>query len=332
MAHAPRRHACSGRRAGMSVALSHCAMRLSELIIIYLAAAAPFGVSDFLNRPAGVARTRSLFNAARAALCWPLALLSRPPIQKKSRRRELKMDESVASSSRELRIDDARRALLSAFYRMEDLARAESSGATSLTTFGAAREALREAGAAVERYVGLALAVENACLEASPRETELCRLAGRAGDDLQVAGRCHQRRNAARLKAHHAQSRLELLHALAELRERFENAYPNAARADATQAHFDALLESYARAIDLLSLLEDERAAMSVARILDAACARRTGRTESLSPQAAPASPVQENTKGIDARRDEPCTTISIPQTNSQPPHPPRTQTIRVHG
>ena len=315
----------------MSVALSHSAMRLSELIIIYLAAAAPFGVSDFLNRPAGVARTRSLFNAARAALCWPLALLSRPLLQKKFRRRELKTAERVASSSREHRIDDARRALLSAFYRMEDLARTESSGATSVATFVAAREALREAGAAVERYVGLALAVENACLEASPRETELCRLAGRVGDDLQVAARCHQRRNAARLKAHHARSRLELLHALAELRERFESAHPTATRDDATRTHFDSLLDTYARAIDLLSLLEDERAAISVARILDAACARRTGRTESPSPQVAPASPVQENTKGNNARKDEPCTT-SIPQTISQPPHPPRTRIVRVHG
>jgi len=307
-------------------------MRLSELIIIYLAAAAPFGVSDFLNRPAGVAHTRSLFNAARAALCWPLALLSRPLIRKKFSRRELKTDESVASSSRELRIDNARRALLSTFYRMEDLARAESSGATSFgATFVAAREALREAGAAVERYVGLALAVENACLDASPRETELCRLAGRAGDDLKVAGRCHQRRNAARLKAHHAQSRLELLHALAELREVFESAHPNATCDGATRTHFDALLDTYARAIDLLSLLEDERAALSVARILDAACARRTGRTESLSPQVAPASLVQPDTTGNVARKDEPCTT-SIPQTNSQPPLPPRTQTIRAHG
>ncbi|HJR07074.1 MAG TPA: hypothetical protein VJ842_07450 [Pyrinomonadaceae bacterium] len=303
-------------------------MRLSEIIIIYLAAAAPFGVSDFLNRPASAARTRSLFKATRAALLWPLALFSRPLVQKNLRRRELKTNARAASSSsRELRIDDARRALLSALYRTEDLAQ-QVSGAASVAT----REAVRTGIEAVERYVGLALAVENADTEASPspRETELCRLAGRTGDDLRIAGRCHQRRNAVRLKTHQAQSRLELLHALAELREVFERAQPTLSDADATRPHIAALLESYTRAIDLLSLLEDASAAISVARIFDVACARLVRRTESLSPQDAHASLVQQNMTGNVARKDEPCTT-SITQTTPQP-QPPRTQTIRAHG
>ncbi|HKP71570.1 MAG TPA: hypothetical protein VJT82_01450, partial [Pyrinomonadaceae bacterium] len=63
----------------MSVALSNRAMRLSELVIIYLAAAAPFGVTYFLRQPAHVPRTRVLFAAASTALLWPLALLSRFP-------------------------------------------------------------------------------------------------------------------------------------------------------------------------------------------------------------------------------------------------------------
>jgi hypothetical protein len=315
----------------MSVALVNRVMRLSELIIIYLAAAAPFGVSDFLNRPSNAARTRSLFNATRAALLWPLALFSRPLVQKNFRRRELKTPERADSPSRELRIADARRALLSALYRTEDLAR-EVYGATYGAASSAAREAVRAGIEAVERYVGLALAVENSYAEASPspRETELCRLAGRTGDDLDIAGRCQQRRNAARLKAHHAQSRLELLHALAELREVFEKTHPAATDADAPRTHIAALLDAYARAIDLLSLLEDASAAMSVARILDAACARLLPRSESLPPQAVQQSLVQQNTTGNVARKDEPCTT-PISQTTPQP-QPPRTQTIRAHG
>lgn len=313
---------------GMSVALSHSVMRLSELIIIYLAAAAPFGVADFLNRPASAARKRALFNATRAALVWPLALLSSPLVRKKFRRRELKANERAASPSREIIIDDARRALLSALYRTEDLAH-EIYGATYTQT----RDAVRTSISAVERHVGLALAVENTDAEASPapRETEVCRLAGRAGDDLHVAARCHLRRNVARLKAHQAQSRLELLHALAELREVFERTHTNAPGAlRATRTLSVALLEAYARAIELLSLLEDASAAMSVARILDAACARLRHHTESPAPQVAHTSLVQPNTTGNVAREDEPCTT-SIPQTNSQP-HLPHTQTIRAHG
>ncbi|HYO99943.1 MAG TPA: hypothetical protein VER76_07115 [Pyrinomonadaceae bacterium] len=303
-------------------------MRLSELIIIYLAAAAPFGVADFINRPAGVARTRALFNATRAALVWPLTLLSSPLVRKKFGRRELKAAERVASSSREIIIDDARRALLSALYRTEDLAH-EVYGATCVAT----RDAVRTSISAVERHAGLALAVENIYEETSPApgETELCRLAGRVGDDLHIAARCHRRRHVARLKAHQAESRLELLHALAELREVFERTHPTATdAAHATRALRAALLEAYARAIDLLSLLEDASAATSVARLLDAACARLRHQTESPAPQVAPASLVQQNRTGNVAREDEPCTT-SIPQTNSQP-HLPHTQTIRAHG
>lgn len=316
------------RSVGMFVALAKGVMLLSELIIIYLAAAAPFGVANFLCQPAGAPRTRALLHATCAALLWPLALLSRPLVQKKFRRGEAETPMPEVSLSRELRIDAARRALLSSLYRTGDLAEEVSNANTEAT-----REAVRETVASVERYVGLTLAVADADEEASPhapRETELCRLSGRAGDDLHVAALCHGRRNIARLRAHQADSRLELLHALAELREVFESMHA----ATTTDAHpaarplFAALLETYTHAIALLSLFEDERAAKRVARLLDAARAHLR-RIESLNSPAAPESQVRPDTTG-NVNGDELCTT-SIPQTNPQP-QLSRPQTIRAHG
>ncbi len=58
----------------MTVALETCAMRLSEFITIYLAAAAPFGVAHFLRcETRGGHRARALTRALVAALLWPLA-------------------------------------------------------------------------------------------------------------------------------------------------------------------------------------------------------------------------------------------------------------------
>ena len=328
-------------------------MLWSELIIIYLAAAAPFGVSNFLRQPATATRTRSLLSATGAALLWPLTLLTRPFVQKKFRRVEpetaaKEVPSTEVSLSREERTEAARRALLSSLYRAGDVAE-EISTVNNAAACDAVREtiaacdAVRETIAAVERYVGLALLVADADEAASPqpapRETELCRISGRAGDDLHIAALCHGRRNTARLRAHHAASRLELLHALAELREVFERTHA----ATSTDAHaatehlagsrplFAALLETYARAIDLLSLLEDERAARRVARLLDAACARLR-RVESLQTHDAPESFVHTDTTG-NVAGDEPCTT-SIPQTKPQPPQPSLSgaQTIPTHG
>jgi hypothetical protein len=306
-------------------------MLLSEIIIIYLAAAAPFGVANFLQRPATVPRTRSLLKATGAALLWPLTLLSRSLVQKKFTRREHQATVPEVSSSRELRIDDARRALLSSLYRTEDLAREISTSNPAATTI--TRRAVRETITSVERYVGLALAVADADEEAvdyEPREVELCRLGGRAGEDLHIAARCHARRNIARLRAHREQSRLALRHALCELREVCENTFPAAATdSRAARPLFVALLETYACAMALLSLCEDERTTQSIARLLDAARARLLRRTESLNSDAAPESPIRPDTTGnVDG--DELCTT-SIPHTNPQP-QLSRTRTLRAHG
>ncbi|HUQ30967.1 MAG TPA: hypothetical protein VM095_02560, partial [Pyrinomonadaceae bacterium] len=129
---------------------------------------------------------------------------------------------------------------------------------------------------AMEKYVGLSVAAAecNPAAQASEREKELYRVAGRRGDDLLLAGRCIHRRNAARLIAHQARSRTELLHALAEIREITASA--SSLKETAAQARHAsvAIVRFYGHAFNLFSLLEDETAAASVARLMDAECSR----------------------------------------------------------
>src|SRR5207253_2768520 len=135
----------------------------------------------------------------------------------------------------------------------------------------------------VERYAGLSLACASAS-EAEPpseRELELCRIAGRAGDDLFVAGLCVHRRSVTRLHAHRERARSELIHALAGACEVTHNLYPGAgglyfaeraAGGDARVRICEAMLRALARAIELMSLFDDRGAVVSAARLLDAEC------------------------------------------------------------
>jgi hypothetical protein len=254
-------------------------MKLSEAITIYLAAGASFGVYNFLREPNPTSRFRTWLRATRATILWPLAAakILRPhtrPDEDKS----AGMINEQASAHFVRRIGQASRKLLASLYRLVELANV-SSGVERDRMERAARR-VREI---VEKYIGLTMAAAEAHPDAPPtkREMELFRIAGRRGDDLVLAGRCIHRRNAARLVAHQARARTELLHALAEIRELIGgiNALTNvfAARHLSVET-----LRFYACAFDLLSLLEDEGAAKSVARLLDAECARLR-RLEALS-------------------------------------------------
>ncbi|HYP52156.1 MAG TPA: hypothetical protein VEQ42_01370, partial [Pyrinomonadaceae bacterium] len=183
-----------------------------------------------------------------------------------------------------------------ALRRAEDLLEA---------TYGAgderARRVARAARECVERYAGLAQAAACADADAPPsaRELELCRIAGRRGDDLLLAGRCLHRNNFTRLVAHRERARQELLHALAELRDAHPEATgdalaagPQSSRVDSEgtrvgpessrvasqrtlgESLSEALLQVFARAVELFSAFDDRRPALVVARLLDAECAR----------------------------------------------------------
>lgn len=218
-------------------------MRLSEVITIYLAAGAPFGFQHFLRRRSA-GGPRSLPRAARAALLWPLAalkiLLSRACFG----------DAGAAAARLNEQVGRAQGRLLSSLYALAELAQDTK-----------VERAVRAAKEAVEKYVGLTLAAAETDLdgELSARELELYRVAGRKGTDLLLAGRCVRRRNAARLARHQARSRVELLNALASVREALgPTPAPRAC---------EMIVRLCACELDLLSLLGDGEAARGVSRL-----------------------------------------------------------------
>ncbi|MCA1591800.1 MAG: hypothetical protein LC754_03925 [Acidobacteria bacterium] len=261
---------------GLAYALHfrRAAMRLSELITIYLATAAPFGVAHFLRGQTLRAHDpRSLARAVGVALLWPLTagllLINRRAAALNIRARG---DGALSTRQDERKIEQAKRALINSLRAVEDLLE-QTSGLKNETE----RHVMFAARECVERYTGLTLAAAEAHADDAPsaREMELCRLAGRTGDDLLLAGRCTHRRNVSRLLAHRARARAEMLHALAAVRETAHTLYPKSPQFISSERPVvEALLHAFARAIELLSLLDDWQAAVSVSRLLDAECAR----------------------------------------------------------
>ena len=248
-------------------------MRLSETITIYLAAGAPFGVACYLrDRPDTRRSVFALLKAACVMLLWPLALSAILFARQRPTDEAEDSDQRAINNRAGEKVEQAKRNLLAVLYGIHDLAR-ESSGKESREMESAAR-LVRES---VEKYTGLSMVASEINSEDAPtkREMELCRVAGREGDDLLLAGRCVHRRNAARVIAHRDRARAEMIHALAELRES-GNTNGFAAPADAQGARLlsEAIMKTYGHAIELFSSFDDPRAAMSVARLLDAECAR----------------------------------------------------------
>jgi hypothetical protein len=319
MPHRPARPKVS-KEAGMCVALSRVAMLLSELTIIYLAAAAPFGVARFLkDHAANLSAPRKVAKAAAVALAWPLA--APRMLLERARAARDGDDSDEAREQVERRVELVKRSAVNSLREVEDLL-LDSRGVAGLRE--TERHALFAARECVERYAGLSLSCGNASEEEAPseRELELCRIAGRAGDDLLVAGRCVHRRGVTRLVAHRERARSELIHALAGVCEVTHKFHPGAgvvnsgARAggDARAPVSEALLRALARAIELMSLFDDRGSVVSAARLLDAECARavRLGRDER---EAA-----SEAKEGV-----EPCTTRAAHTAFAT--QPPRTMT-----
>ncbi|HWW75725.1 MAG TPA: hypothetical protein VNZ44_10030, partial [Pyrinomonadaceae bacterium] len=141
---------------------------MSELFIIYFAAAAPFGVSRFLSERAGGARTRpALGRAALAALAWPVASIQTLFGRAASRVEAADAVEDSAPDSRA--VERATRAAVNALRALEDLLGCEVPpvGADE-SSISEARHALFNARGCVERYSGLALACASTDAGAGP--------------------------------------------------------------------------------------------------------------------------------------------------------------------
>lgn len=247
-------------------------MRLSETITIYLAVGAPFAVSYFLRQQAAAGRAHLLLKTTVTGLLWPLVAMKILYARLRRALMRAKLNEEPALQPHAEKIDGARRNLLGALHAVRELA-TDAPGVES-EKLERAVYVLRDS---VEKFVGLAQAVKETRPDGAPdeRELELCRIAGRKGDDLLLAGRLAHRRNVARLREHHARARTELLHALAEIREAADGLHPaTAANLEAARRLSVETLRLYGRAVDLLSLMEEASAAMSVAQLLNQECAR----------------------------------------------------------
>jgi hypothetical protein len=246
-------------------------MRAVEIITVYLACAAPVGVARFLRCSRGARSGRRFVPAAAAGLLWPFVLLTHFTTREKSARGITEMKKNFLP--RDAAFERAESALLESLYLLED----ESREACGAKHSGPTAEAARSARATVERYAGLTLAARHARADGEPTrsEFELAKVSGRAGADLEVAGRCLHRRNVARLEAHRRVARVELLHALADLPDTFA-ASLLARPSDyvASRRLFAALLPVYSRAIELLQQDGDARGTQTLARLFDEACSR----------------------------------------------------------
>jgi len=278
-------------------------MLLSDIFIIYLAAAAPFGMSRFLSEHAcGTATLPALIRGAGAALAWPFTSLARLLGRSASRRGgEAGVFEGRARDGQ--RVEQVKRAAVNALRAVEDSLEAARSPFDE-----AGRHTLYAARESVERYAGLALAAAQSSPEARPtaREMELCRIAGRGGDDLLTAGRCVHRRNVTRLVAHRERASAELVQALAAVCSlaRESEAAPRAhdseehLRAGDAARISEALPRALSRAVELLSLFDDRATAEALTRLLEAE-RERLGRAA--RPRAA------------GGEGEEPCTTQAVP-------------------
>ena len=267
----------SAAATGMSVALLSIAMRLVELITIYLASAAPVGVWFFLRLSPRARRSHRLTFASAAALLWPLVIFSHYLTREKLSRGIKTMTKNISlpadnSTRSHDRADAFERGLLDALHGLEDAARDACGEHAGLTA-----DAARDACATVERFSGLTLAAARADFSGEPAESELelARVSGRLGRDLEAAGRCVHRRNVARLRAHRRNARVELLHALAELPDTFApTLLARPADFRASRQLYAALLPVYGRSIELLSFFDDSRGVQTLARLFDNCAAR----------------------------------------------------------
>jgi hypothetical protein len=286
-------------------------MRLIEFITIYLAVAAPFGVVFFLRRPAHQLTARAALRATAAGLLFPFTLLAQAFTPRDA---ASGASHAAGIEPQEARVEASQSALAAALHAYEDRAR-EVGGAHGTQAADAAHALL----ATVERYAGLTLALAQADPEGEldERETELARVAGRAGDDLEIAGRCVRRRNLSRLQEHQAQARLELLHALAALQDDSDG-LARTRRSDlaASRHTTAATLRIYERAFDLCLHLEDARGVQSLTRLLDATRARLYRHREA---DAARTSPRQGST-GEASCKPHSSPTTSTPRMTQQVP------------
>lgn len=180
-------------------------MRWSELIIIYLAVGAPVGVSYAL-RPQAVdhAGRRAWGASVLTALLWPWAVARWLRHKAFAWQLLAKTRKTSPSESDALTV-----AYLSAVRTLAEVTHTLQTHNSAL----AVEDLWQKARTTLEVYAGLTRAVReiDETAPAGPRALALYGVAGYAGNELEIAGRCVQRRNANRLRLHQSQAREDFL-------------------------------------------------------------------------------------------------------------------------
>lgn len=242
-------------------------MKPSEAVTIYLAIGASFGAAHIMNaqRRAGL---RVWTESLLWAIVWPVAALQFL--------RRYQHDQSAGAFRKDAprcAANSAERARREFEIAIEDLHRVTGDVVLALPARNSTLGILQDA---IARHFELRTALANliSIKEPAPLALELCRVAGRHGDELTIAASCIHRRNCARLRAHCERSAHELIHHLAALHEITE-AHALTTH-DSSFAHraSAARFKLYGAAVEFLSYLDDTVAVMRVARLLDAECAR----------------------------------------------------------
>ncbi|MEJ7618258.1 MAG: hypothetical protein WKF30_15125 [Pyrinomonadaceae bacterium] len=245
-------------------------MKLTEALTIYLAVGAPFGAAQFFAARAQM-KSGSFSKAIAYALFWPLVAL-RPGLSFTAHR------ETAVFSDEETQLDRrqlaGRRDFEAALVRVGELAQ----GAEHPEARRNFEVSLRTLLIAADQHFHLLVAFRRMSSEDAPipKATELCRLAGREEEDLELAASCIHRRNTARVDARCAKSADELIEALAHFNE-IAGDHHNSAVFSTLAAKLEfaqAKLTLCCLAVEMLSRLDDPAAAVRAFKLVDAACAK----------------------------------------------------------
>ncbi len=249
----------------MCIAISDVAMRISEMITIYLATGAPFSISYALSFHSDISKLVITFRAIAIGLLWPVAtarfLATRYARWKSVAKRK------ASTRQHDQRINESKRHLLADLHEFSELVTRRDDGIR--TQLERAACVLNES---VGTYVGLADIVTLSTVDAKPRKAdlELFRIAGVTGDELVLAATCVQRRNALKLIEHHSRARNQMIHALADIYECINAIEPSHIEIDPDCIEFRTLSRRLVeRTENLFQLLGDEGAAEKVKALLD---------------------------------------------------------------
>ncbi len=241
-------------------------MHLSEILVIYMAIAAPYGVASFLRQTSSESLMKRLVEVSGATLLWPLAWIWRICNNHNGCAFAVSAQDQIDEQD-STKIETAARKLLAALDDSREL--------TCLNDTEKNARLIYECRQIIETYVGLTQLADANSTAPSAREMEIARIGGRRGDDLLLAGLCIHRRNAARLAAHLRSAREQFVQSLTkahDITHALSSASPDDPLKD--QELSTRTLHVYGHAIDLASLLEDSETVLRIAHLLDAECAR----------------------------------------------------------